>query len=82
MHSICHMAGKTTYIYKQTRPKIYNEQQLIHLVLTGDCHVETSNQCPWMGSVTADCVLSFRVDEKEEKDTKVVPCKWYSEVPR
>ena len=26
------------------------------------------------------CVLSFRVELKEEKDTKVVPCKQYSEV--
>ena len=26
------------------------------------------------------CDLSFRVEVKEEKDTKVVPCKWYSEV--
>ena len=26
------------------------------------------------------CVLSFRVELKAEKDTKVVPSKWYSEV--
>ena len=26
------------------------------------------------------CVLSFRVEVKKEKATKVVPCKWYSEV--
>ena len=26
------------------------------------------------------CVLSFREKVKEEKGTKVVPCKWYSEV--
>ena len=26
------------------------------------------------------CVLSFRVEVKKEKDTKVVPCNWYSEV--
>ena len=26
------------------------------------------------------CVLNFRVEVKEGKDTKVVPCKWYSEV--
>ena len=26
------------------------------------------------------CVLSFREEVKEEKDTKVVQCKWYSEV--
>ena len=25
-------------------------------------------------------LLSFRVEVKAEKDTKVVPCKWYSEV--
>ena len=25
------------------------------------------------------CVLSFRVEVKEEMDAKVVPCKWYSE---
>ena len=32
-----------------------------------------------MGSVSADCV--FLVSEaKAENDTKVVPCKWYSEV--
>ena len=24
--------------------------------------------------------LSFREEKKEEKDKKVVPCKWYSEV--
>ena len=26
------------------------------------------------------CVLSFRAEEKDEKDTKDTPCKWYSEV--
>ena len=26
------------------------------------------------------CFLSLRVEVKEEKDTKVVLCKWYSEV--
>ena len=25
------------------------------------------------------CVLSFRVEVTEEKDTKIVPCKWHSE---
>ena len=33
-----------------------------------------------MGSVSADCVFNFRVEVNEEKDTKVVPCKWYSDV--
>ena len=27
----------------------------------------------------ADCVLSLGAEVKAEKDTKVVPCKWYSE---
>ena len=31
--------------------------------------------------VNGRCQLSFRVEVKEHKDTKVVPCKWYSEVP-
>ena len=26
------------------------------------------------------CVLSFRVEVKEEKDTKAMPCEWHSEV--
>ena len=31
-------------------------------------------------AVSADCVLSFTAEVKETKDTKIVPCKWYSEV--
>ena len=33
----------------------------------------TSNQCPSTGSVSADCVLSFRVELTEEKDRKLCP---------
>ena len=43
---------------------------------------ETSNQCPRMGSVSADYVfwVSEQTEVKKEKDTNIVPCKWYSEV--
>ena len=33
-------------------------------------------------SLLTVCVLRLRVEVTEEKDTNIVPCKWYSEVTK
>ena len=43
--------------------------------------MENKHSAPVNGlCVSCLCVLSLRVEVKEEKVTKVVPWKWYSEV--